>query len=483
MGKLGGFLEFDREPRKKRSVEERVKDYKQVYEPIEEDYITRQSARCMDCGVPFCSFSCPVNNLMPEWNDLVHKGEWEQALENLHSTNNFPDFTGRVCPAPCEGGCVLGINDDPVSIKNIEFSISEKGWKEGLIKPQPPKVRTGKKVAVVGSGVAGLAAAQQLNRMGHSVTVFERDDKAGGMLVYGIPDFKIEKWVVERRVNQIKEEGVKFVFNTEIGTDYPAEKLEAEFDAVVLTGGAREARDLPVQGRNLDGIHYAMDFLTQQNSINAGKEVPAEDRINAKGKKVLVIGGGDTGADCVGTSTRQGAEVVYQIELLDKPAEERTTDNPWPQYPQILRTSTSHQEAEAFAKDEDFGVREWSIATKGFEGDGEGNVSKFKAVKVEWAEDENGKKQMKEIEGSEFTLDVDLVLLAIGFVHPEHKGMLEQLDIEFDGRGNVQTDGSYQTSKSKVFAAGDMRRGASLIVWAIREGRDVAEAVDGYLMY
>ncbi|WP_018247345.1 glutamate synthase subunit beta [Orenia marismortui] len=481
MGKLGGFLEFDREPRKKRSVEERVKDYKQVYEPIEEEEITIQAARCMDCGVPFCSFSCPVNNLCPEWQDFVYRGEWKKGLENLHSTNNFPDFTGRVCPAPCEGGCVLGINDDPVSIKNIEFAISEKAWKEGWIKPQPPKVRTGKKVAVVGSGPAGLAAAQQLNRKGHNVTVFERDSKAGGMLTYGIPDFKIEKWVVERRVNQIKEEGVEFVFNTEIGTDYPVEKLESEYDAVVLAGGAREARDLPVYGRDLKGIHYAMDYLTQQNKLVAGEEV-TEEQIDAQGKKVLVIGGGDTGSDCVGTATRQGAEAVYQIELLDKPLAERAPDNPWPRYPQVLKTSTSHEEAEELAKDEKFGLREWTILTKRFVGNNQGKLKEVQAVKVEWVEDENAKKTMKEIEGSEFNLEVDLVLLAIGFVHPEHDGMLNQLGLDLDERGNVKTSDNYQTSDDKFFAAGDMRRGASLIVWAIREGRDVAAEVDEYLM-
>ncbi|WP_027340577.1 glutamate synthase subunit beta [Halonatronum saccharophilum] len=481
MGELGGFLKYNRKEKNKRSVQERVKDYKEVYKPFGKKYLYEQSSRCMDCGVPFCNFSCPVDNLCPEWNDFVSNGEWEKALEVLEETNNFPDFTGRLCPAPCEGGCVLGINDLPVTIKNIELAISEKGWEEGWIKAKPPKVRTGKKVAVVGSGPAGLAAAQELNRKGHYVSVFERDDKAGGMLVYGIPDFKIEKWIVQRRVDQLREEGVEFILNTEVGKDYPAHRLEEEYDAVVLAGGAREARDLPVYGRDLKGIHYAMEYLTQQNGVVAGKEVAKEDRIEAKGKKVLVIGGGDTGADCVGTATRQGAEAVYQIELLEKPSKDRTLDNPWPQFPQTLKVSTSHQEAEVFAKDEDFGVREWSIATKRFLGDKDGKVKSFEAVRVSWIEGEDGRKQMEEIEGSEFSLDVDLVLLAIGFVHPEHEGMLEELGLDLDERGNVKAD-NYRSNKDQIFVAGDMHRGASLIVWAIVEGREVAERVDEYLL-
>lgn len=482
MGKLGGFLEINREDIPKRSVEDRVKDFKELYKPYTEEYLNKQSARCMDCGTPFCHSSCPLGNICPEWNDFVNKGDWKRALDILQSTNNFPEFTGRVCPAVCEGGCVLGLNDKPVTIKNIELAIAEKGWEEGWIKPQPPKVRTGKKVAVIGAGPAGMAAAQQLNRMGHSVTLYERDDKAGGILAYGIPDFKIEKWVIERRVGQLTAEGVNIVYNTNVGVDMPAEKLLSDYDAVVLTGGSRLARDLPVYGRQLKGIHYAMDFLMQQNAVNAGKEISAEERILATGKNVLVIGGGDTGADCVGTSVRQGAKNIYQIELLEKPSSDRPDTNPWPNFPQTLKTSTSHEEAvECLAGECKTDVREWCINTKEFIGDENGNVKQFKGIRVEWAE-ENGRKIMKDIANSEFKYDIDLVLLAIGFVHPEHEGLVKNLGIDLDQRGNVKAEKNYQTSISKVFAAGDMRRGQSLIVWAINEGREAAEAVDKFLM-
>ena len=483
MGKLGGFLEINREEIPKRKVEERVRDYKELYQPYTEKYLVKQAARCMDCGTPFCHSSCPLGNICPEWNDFVHKGDWKRALDILHSTNNFPEFTGKVCPAVCEGGCVLGINDKPVTIKNIELSIAEKGWEQGWIVPQPPKVRTGKKVAVIGAGPAGLAAAQQLNRMGHTVTLYERDDKAGGILTYGIPDFKIEKWVVQRRVDQITAEGVKIVYNTNVGVDISTDELLEKYDAVVLSGGSRLARDLPVFGRQLNGIHNAMDFLTQQNARNAGKTVDADKAITAEGKSVLVIGGGDTGADCVGTSVRQGAKNIYQIELLEKPSLDRPQTNPWPNFPQVLKTSTSHEEAVTCVGGEckKGDVREWSIATKEFIGDDKGNVKQLKAARVEWIE-ENGRKVMKEIPNSEFTVDVDLVLLAIGFVHPEHDGLINNLKIELDQRGNVNTKKNYQTSNAKVFAAGDMRRGQSLIVWAINEGREAAASVDKFLM-
>ncbi|MBM7557395.1 glutamate synthase subunit beta [Halanaerobacter jeridensis] len=477
-----GFMKYNREEIDKRSIEERVADFREVKEDPTPKYARKQAARCMDCGTPFCNFSCPVDNLCPEWHAFVRKEEWEKAIKVLHETNNFPDFTGRLCPAPCEGGCVLGINDDPVAIKNIEYAISEKAWQEGWIKPHPPEERTGKEVAVVGSGPAGLAAAQELNRKGHQVTVYERDSKPGGMLAYGIPDFKIEKWVVNRRVDQLKEEGVEFILDTEIGTDIPAQELEEDYDAVVLAGGSREARDLPVYGRKLDGIHYAMDYLKQQNKRVQGQDIPEEEKIDAAGKRVIVIGGGDTGSDCVGTAVRQGAEKVYQIELLDKPPTERTPDNPWPRFPQTLKTSTSHEEAENLIDtgEDEFDIREWSVLTKRFTGDEDDHVQEYHAAQVEWKEDENGEREMEEIPNSEFSLPIDMVILAVGFVHPEHDGMVDELDLELDDRGNI-ADNNYQTNRDNVFAAGDMRRGASLIVWAIKEGQEVAEEVDHYL--
>ena len=477
-----GFLKYSREEIEKRSVEERVNDYQKVKESPTPEYALKQAARCMNCGTPFCNFSCPVDNLCPEWHAFVRKDEWEKAIKVLHETNNFPDFTGRLCPALCEGGCVLGINDDPVAIKNIEYAISEKAWEEGWIKPHPPEERTDKEVAVVGSGPAGLAAAQEINRKGHQVTVYERDSRAGGMLAYGIPDFKIEKWVVDRRVEQLKEEGVEFILDTEVGTDIPAEELEEEYDAVVLAGGSREARDLPVYGRELDGIHYALDYLKQQNKRVQGQEIPEEEEINAQGKRVIVIGGGDTGSDCVGTAIRQGAEDVYQIELLDKPPSDRTPDNPWPRYPQTLKTSTSHEEAECLigAEGDECNLREWSVLTKRFTGNDDGQVTEYHAARVEWKDSEDGGKEMEEIPNSEFSLPVDMVILAVGFVHPEHDGMIEELDLELDDRGNIDDD-DYQTNRDNFFAAGDMRKGASLVVWAIKEGQEVAQRVDQYL--
>lgn len=483
MGKLGGFLEIPREEASKRPVEERVKDWRELYRPFTDEYLLKQSARCMDCGIPFCHFSCPVSNNIPEFNDFAHKGQWKEALAILETTNNFPEFTGRVCPAPCEGGCVLGINDNPITIKNMELNIVEKGFENGWIVPKPPKKRTGKKVAVVGSGPAGLAAAQQLNRAGHEVTLYERDDKAGGLLTYGIPDYKIEKHIVQRRVDQMEAEGVKFVYNTNVGVDVTVEELDANFDAVVLAGGSKKARDLPVFGRELNGIHYAMEYLTQQNFKNAGKDL--ENQIDAKGKSVVIIGGGDTGADCVGTAIRQGAKSIYQIELLSKPSLDRPQDNPWPNYPQTLKINTAHEEAEVclagVCKTEQ-DVREWEILTKEFKGDENGNVKELVAVRVEWVEGEDGRKQMKEIPGSEFTVEADLVFLAIGFVHPEHEGLVNDAKLELDPRGNVGANTTdYMTSKENFFAAGDMRRGQSLIVWAIAEGRQAAESVDRYL--
>lgn len=483
MGKLGGFLEIPREEQAKRPVEERVKDWKELYKPFTDEYLIKQSSRCMDCGIPFCHFSCPVSNNIPEFNDFAHRGEWEKALRILESTNNFPEFTGRVCPAPCEGGCVLGINDKPITIKNIEWNVAEKGFENGWIKPMPPKSRTGKKVSVVGAGPSGLAAAQELNRAGHTVTVYERDEKAGGILTYGIPDYKIEKWVVQRRVDQIEAEGVTFVYNTNVGVDITTEELEANFDAIVLAGGSKEARDLPIYGRQLNGIYPAMDYLTQQNRRVSGVET--NEPILATGKNVVVIGGGDTGADCVGTAIRHGAKSVYQIELLTKPTEDRPLDNPWPNYPQILRVSTSHEEASVCLGGECKGevdVREWQVNTKEFVGDENGNLKQIVFVKVDWVE-ENGRKVMKEIPNSEFKVDAELAFLAIGFVHPEHEGLIKGLGVALDPRGNVAANTKdYRTSKEKVFAAGDMRRGQSLIVWAISEGRQASEAVDKYLM-
>ena len=483
MGKLGGFLEIERAEASKRPIEDRVKDWKELYEPFTDEYLLKQSARCMDCGIPFCHFACPVSNVIPEFNDFSHKGQWREALAILETTNNFPEFTGRVCPAPCEGSCVLGINDNPVTIKNMELNIVEKGFENGWIKAKGPKERTGKKVAVIGSGPAGLAAAQQLNRFGHTVTVYERDNKGGGLLTYGIPDYKIEKWVVERRLKQLEEEGIKFIYNTNAGVDISVEELEQSYDAVLLAGGSKKARDLPVFGRELKGIHYAMDYLTEQNKLNNGEL--DEITINAKDKAVVVIGGGDTGADCVGTALRQGAKSIYQIELLSKPPLDRPQDNPWPNYPQVLKVNTAHEEAEVCFGGKckgNEGVREWEILTKEFVGDENGNVKEFVAVRVEWVEDSEGKKQMREIPGSEFKVEADLVFLAIGFVHPEHEGLIKDGEISLDQRGNVEADTEdYKTSRKKFFAAGDMRKGQSLVVWAIREGREAADSINKYL--
>jgi glutamate synthase (NADPH/NADH) small chain len=468
-----GFLRYTRETAPYRPVEERKRDWLEVHTHMPPERLQKQAARCMDCGVPFCHLGCPLGNIIPDWNDLVYRNKWHEALRRLHATNNFPEFTGRLCPAPCETACVLGINQPAVTIKQIEEHIIEYGFEKGWVQPEPPPVRTGKRVAVVGSGPAGLAAAQQLNRAGHWVTVFERADRIGGLLRYGIPDFKLDKKILDRRLQLMEAEGIDFQPGVNVGVDVTAKQLLAAFDAVVLTGGSTIPRDLKVPGRELKGIHFAMDYLTQQNRVNAGDHIPPEQRITAEGKRVAIIGGGDTGADCLGTVIRQGAKEVYQIELMPKPPLERDElTQPWPTYPMILRTSSAHEEG---------GIREWSINTKWFEGDEHGNVRRLHAVRLEWYTDSSGRRQFREIPGSEFSLEVDLVLLAMGFLHPQHDGLLDSLGVEYDERGNVKTI-HYATSVPSVFAAGDMRRGQSLIVWAISEGREAAHYVDKYLM-
>ena len=472
MGKPTGFMEFGRRPPERRAVAERKGDYEELYLDWPEPDAREQGSRCMDCAVPFCHMGCPLGNVIPEFNHHVYMGDWQKALEVLLSTNNFPEFTGRICPAPCEASCVLSINTDPVTIEYIEKEISDRGYKEGWIKPQPPDHRTGKKVAVVGSGPAGLAAAQQLNRAGHRVTVFERADYIGGLLMLGIPDFKLDKDVVRRRIQLMADEGVEFRTGVNVGVNYPVKDLLEEYDAVCLTGGSTQARDLPVPGRELDGIHLAMDYLPQQNKLLAGEDIDLEEHITAEGKRVVILGGGDTGADCLGTAHRQGAEVVYQFELLPEPPEERRPDNPWPQWPMILRSSAAHEEG---------GIRDYNILTKSFTGSN-GQVEKLHAVRVDWTTGEDGRFVMNEVPGSEMEVETDLVLLAMGFVHPEHDGMLTDLGVELDGRGNVQVDDNKMTSVPGVFAGGDMARGQSLVVWAIAEGREVARGVDEYLV-
>jgi glutamate synthase (NADPH/NADH) small chain len=467
VGKVTGFLEFERQDPSKRPAGERVHDYREFELPVVQDDLVKQGARCMDCGVPFCNTGCPLGNLIPDWNDHVYRAEPEKAIQALHATNNFPEFTGRVCPAPCEAACVLGINDDPVSIKLIERSIADRAFADGLVKPQPPRQRTGKKVAVVGSGPAGMAAAQQLNRAGHTVTLFERDDRIGGLLTYGIPDFKMEKSLVERRVEQMTAEGVIFKTSVDVGRTVSADQLRADFDAIVLTIGSRKPRDLEVPGRELSGIHFAMDFLTQQNKRVAGDVVPDEGAILATGKNVVVIGGGDTGSDCIGTSHRQGAKSVTSFEIMPRPPGERAGTTPWPLWPLMLRTSSSHEEG---------GARDWSVSTERVSGEN-GKITSLHCVKVEL---KAGK--FERIAGSEFTIPADLVLLAMGFVHPEHPGIVEGLGLTINNRGNIQVDGNFQTNQKGVFAAGDCQRGQSLIVWAIAEGRKAARATDIYLM-
>ncbi len=476
MGKATGFLEFDRLDRSYDPVENRVKTWSEFVVPLPAEQLNKQAARCMDCGIPFCHNGCPVNNIIPDFNDLVYRDQWRDALFVLHSTNNFPEFTGRICPAPCEASCTLNITDNPVTIKTIECAIVDRGWKEGWIKPRVPKEKTGKKVAVVGSGPAGMACAQQLARVGHAVTLFEKNDRVGGLLRYGIPDFKMEKWLIDRRMEQMEAEGVEFKTLVEVGIDIPFEKLQTDFDAVVMTGGAELPRDLEVSGRELDGIHFAMDFLRQQNKRNAGdaEQVAApRGTISAKGKHVIVIGGGDTGSDCIGTSIRQGAASITQLEILEKPPVHENKELTWPDWPLKLRTSSSQEEG---------AERDWSVLTTGASGS-DGKIEALNCVRVEWVQGDSGRPEMRQVEGSEFELQADLVLLAMGFLSPEHKGMIEQSKVKLDPRGNVaaNTD-DYTTSTPGVFAAGDMRRGQSLVVWAIREGRQCARAVDEYLM-
>jgi glutamate synthase (NADPH) small chain len=472
MGKVTGFIEFKRDKQPYRPVEERVRDWKQVMLPWPGEGLRRQGARCMDCGIPFCHQGCPLGNLIPDWNDLVYRDRWREAIDRLHATNNFPEFTGTLCPAPCEGSCVLGINDDPVTIKGIEISIIDRAFAEGWVGPEPPAVRTGKTVAVVGSGPAGLAAAQQLCRAGHVVTVFERADRIGGLLRYGIPEFKMEKRVLDRRLAQMAAEGVRFVVNAHVGVDRPAEALRREFDALVLCGGACAPRDLPIPGRDLDGVHFAMDYLTQQNRRCEGDALADETFVTAAGKRVVIIGGGDTGADCLGTTHRQGAREVHQLEILPRPPDQRADDNPWPQWPNIYRVSSAHAEG---------GERVYSVSTLRFVGDARGRLSALELAQVEPVR-EGGRLIFREIAGSTSTLPCELALLAMGFVGPERSGLLEQLGVALTERGNVKRDDNWMTSVPGVFTAGDMQRGQSLIVWAMAEGRSAARGVDRYLM-
>ncbi|MEO8471529.1 MAG: glutamate synthase subunit beta [Chryseolinea sp.] len=471
MGQVDGFMKFDREMPKSRDPKERLKDYKEVYNPLDKEKVKQQASRCMDCGVPFCHSGCPLGNNIPDFNDAVYQGKWEEAIKILSSTNNFPEFTGRICPAPCEASCVLSINNKPVTIEYIEKTIAEQAFEKGYLKPNPPKSRTGKRIAVVGSGPAGLATAAQLNKAGHWVTVFERSDRIGGLLRYGIPDFKLEKYVVDRRVKLLEQEGIVFRTNAHVGVNISAKHLKDEFDAVVMCGGASAPRDLPIAGRQMKGIHYAMEFLPQQNKRVAGDRIFSGE-ILATGKNVLVIGGGDTGSDCVGTSNRHQAKSVSQIELLAKPPSARYDNNPWPLWPMVLMTSSSHEE----------GVnRHWAILTKEFLGDNMGRLTGLKIVDITWGVNAQGKMGFEEIAGSERIIPCELALLAIGFVGAEKGGMVEELKLQLDERGNIKTE-NYMSSEEGVFAAGDVRRGQSLVVWAISEGRETARAVDIWLM-
>ena len=473
MGNPTGFLEIEKKERNYEDPKDRLKHFKEFIVPLTNEEVSKQGSRCMDCGIPYCHQGCPVNNLIPDWNDLVYKHEWKKALDTLHSTNNFPEFTGRICPAPCEAACTLNLTDNPVSIKTIECSIVDYGWEKGWIKPQLPKKHTDKKVAIIGSGPAGLACAQQLARLGHSVVVYEKNERIGGLLRIGIPDFKMEKTLIDRRMAQMQSEGVQFKTNSEIGNNISTNQIIDNFDAVSVCIGSEVPRNLEVKGRNLKGIHFAMDFLSQQNDMVAGKTISKDILISAKGKKVLVIGGGDTGSDCVGTSNRQGATSVHQLELLPQPPVNENKQLTWPNWPMKLRTSTSHQEG---------CERQWSILTKSFEGNENGEVTKLICVEVEWKKSEDGSMKMIEVEDSEFEIEADLVLLAMGFIHPIHEGLVNNLSLKLDQRGNVEADEiSFKTSSDKVFVAGDCRRGQSLVVWAISEGRKCAERIDNFL--
>ncbi|MEJ2567831.1 MAG: glutamate synthase subunit beta [candidate division WOR-3 bacterium] len=472
MGKLNGFLEIKREISKLRPIEERIKDYKDVIILKTDDKSQEQASRCMDCGTPFCHWGCPIGNLIPEWNDLMFNNQWKKAYELLSATNNFPEITGRICPAPCEHSCVLSINDDAITIRENELAIIEHAFKSGSIKVNPPLKRTGKKIAVVGSGPSGLAAADQLNKAGHKVVVFERDKKIGGILRYGIPDFKLRKEILDRRLKLMQKEGIEFKGNTFVGVDIKIESLQNNFDAICLTCGSRVPRDLKIKGRELKGIHFAMDFLIQSNKRVWGEEIPEEELIDTKNKEVIIIGGGDTGADCVGVAKRQGAKCITQIEILEKPPECRTADEPWPYYPSILKNSSSHEEG---------CERHWSVLTKRFIGK-EGNVQKLQCAKVEFSSSaDKSCPIMKELPGSEFEIKADLAILAVGFLHPEHKGLVSDLKLDLTERGNIKTDENFMTSQKGVFSAGDMHRGQSLIVWAISEGRKAAHHIDKYL--
>ncbi len=467
MGKPTGFMEYPRELPPRRPVEQRLRDWSEVYRGLPETKLRTQGARCMDCGVPFCHAACALHNFIPDWNDLLYHGRWQEALRRLHATNNFPEFTGRICPAPCEAACVLGMENQPVTIREIEKSIVEQGFREGWIRPQPPAFSTGKRVAVVGSGPAGLAAAQQLRRAGHAVSVFEKSDRIGGLLRYGIPNFKLEKQLIERRLEQMSLEGVEFQTNAHVGHSVPVEDLRREFDAVLLAGGAEQARDLPVPGRGLKGIHFALEFLSQQNKRCEGVSIPPSKAVLATKKRVVVIGGGDTGADCLGTAHRQQAQSVHQLEIMPMPPPERSPRTPWPLWPLQLRVESSHEEG---------GVRDWAVATMRFSGDEHGNVQQVHAVRV------GAPPKFAPIAGTEFSIAADLVLLAMGFTGPARNGMLEQLQVKSDERGNVATDANHMTSVPGVFAAGDMRRGQSLVVYAIAEGREAAQGVHQFLV-
>ncbi len=473
MGKPTGFLDIPRHDRDYAPVEERIRHFQEFIQPLSDPEVRQQAARCMDCGIPFCHQGCPLDNLIPDWNDLVYKGQWREALEALHSTNNFPEFTGRVCPAPCEAACTLNLSDAPVTIKTIECAIIDKGWQEGWITPQIPAHRSGKRVAIVGSGPAGLACAQQLARAGHAVVVYERQPRIGGLLAYGIPNFKLGNQLIDRRLAQLQAEGVEFRPNSHVGVNVPVAKLLDEADAIVLAGGCEAPRDLALPGRELFGIEFAFDYLVQQNRRDEGKPIPKDDVILARGRDVVVLGGGDTGADCVGTAIRQGARSVVQLELLPKPPVKENKWLTWPHWPLKLRTSTSHEEG---------CERDWAIGTKAFLGDN-GWVTGVQTVRLEWRQEADGRWSMQEIAGSDAVIPAELVLLALGFVHPVYEGMLAQLGVALDAQGNVHANTeNYQTSLNQVFTAGDMRRGQSLVVWAIREGRQCARAVDEFLM-